>query len=737
MNFSRSEDLRKIGNLLAARAVPMIASIATTFITAALLGPAGRGQLAIVVSTSSLVGALTFLSLHVGMVDGVRRGDSHVVRRGLRCLGIMCGVVATAAIVASLVSPQGLGGSFTSATVGLCGVGGALTLANLAVLRTVQGLGGHLEFRNALIIQAVLYLVTAVPLTLWTREALPAILAWMVSSLVSTVMGLRALRATVPHSDGPVADVGRMLRRSLPGHLGSSGQQLLHSGDVVILGALAGSAAVGTYSIAAAMAGLVWLVSEALSLATFDSGVTTRSVKEDKALYRRYSLIHLAAATVAAGCVLVASFTLIPLILPDYEGLPILVAILLPGVLAQGQARLALARFTTNGDARAASAVGVSSAVLAIGYVPFIASGATVGAALGSSVLYITQTVIVLFISRRHRSVLQDTAPGSRPKTGAGGDAGQAFESVAFNTAAPSVAVVIVAFRSAMHLEACLAALGNDDSITAITIVDNSSDVETERLVHRLRDGDPRLQLVQPGSNLGFARGCNLGVARSPSVDYIVFLNPDTVPTKSLGHLAALLRSSTQAIAAGRLVSGSDASAVNARPLPTQGREILKALLGARAYGSERSRRGTRNVGQVDGALLVISSADLHDLDGFDDRFELYYEDVDLCNRALRIGGCLFVDEVWGRHVGGASFETASSSAFTALRISRTRYFRKHLGGRSAGSVGAGFVAIVEWLARTSTRQGEGQATRNRALRLQWRELRRPQSVIVLEGAEE
>jgi N-acetylglucosaminyl-diphospho-decaprenol L-rhamnosyltransferase len=175
-------------------------------------------------------------------------------------------------------------------------------------------------------------------------------------------------------------------------------------------------------------------------------------------------------------------------------------------------------------------------------------------------------------------------------------------------------------------------------------------------------------------------------------------------------------------------------ASINARPRVTPAREFLKALRGSRAYALKgRGAPGElMKVDQVDGALLGLTAADFSALDGFDARFELYYEDVDLCARANERNGCVLVLTEWGTHIGGASFAT-STRAFTMNRISRIRYLRKHMRGRlGAASVGL-LVACTEWAARTLTRQSEGRASRARALRLQLRELASPGSVRLLD----
>ena len=112
-------------------------------------------------------------------------------------------------------------------------------------------------------------------------------------------------------------------------------------------------------------------------------------------------------------------------------------------------------------------------------------------------------------------------------------------------------------------------------------------------------------------------------------------------------------------------------------------------------------------VDQVSGALLLVRRRDFARLNGFDARFELYYEDVDLCSRAAALGGCVFVPVRWGRHVGGASAAAAAGPAYVAGRLSRMRYLRKHAPGRVTGAALLA-MAGLEVVARTVARGSEG-----------------------------
>ena len=90
-----------------------------------------------------------------------------------------------------------------------------------------------------------------------------------------------------------------------------------------------------------------------------------------------------------------------------------------------------------------------------------------------------------------------------------------------------AVDIVIVTHNSQAELSACLRSLTASTGLGRMTIivVDNCSSDGTPQLVAR---DWPAVALIQPGSNLGFASGNNLGIRASTS-ELVLLLNPDTV----------------------------------------------------------------------------------------------------------------------------------------------------------------------------------------------------------------
>ena len=290
-----------------------------------------------------------------------------------------------------------------------------------------------------------------------------------------------------------------------------------------------------------------------------------------------------------------------------------------------------------------------------------------------------------------------------------------------------TTSVVVVAFRSCADLRCGLPVLLADPSVGSVVVVDNSSDEATARLVAAAG----RVRYVDPGRNLGFARACNIGM-RATEDPVVTFLNPDVLLVRSLRELVESCAADERQLLAGGLRSGAAGTHLgNARRPVTFAGELRRCLLGSRASHLPVPGGTARiPVPQVDGAFVVGSRAFLEDLGGFDERFELYFEDVDLCDRARARGRVVMDTDLWGRHAGGRSSSTVAAVSYTVFRVSRIRYFTKRAG--TTGACAALGLTALEALVRSLGRQPEGLRVRLRALALATREVLRPGTVRVL-----
>ncbi len=244
------------------------------------------------------------------------------------------------------------------------------------------------------------------------------------------------------------------------------------------------------------------------------------------------------------------------------------------------------------------------------------------------------------------------------------------------------VDIVIVSYNSEENLPRCLGSLSGIDGANVV-VVDNASQDASLEIVARYGATPVPLDW-----NSGFAHGCNVGW-RSGSARYVLFLNPDAaIDSDSLGRLVGALEQEPElGIVAPRIVHENGGQAHSLRRFPTLGRAFAQAVflhrLVPRAGWADEVIRDPEAYGHawspdwVSGACFLTRRTVLEALGGWDERFFLYSEDVDLCRRARAAGiGIGYEPRAVCTHTGGAS--APSGRALPLMAESRRVYAQKH-----------------------------------------------------------
>ena len=273
------------------------------------------------------------------------------------------------------------------------------------------------------------------------------------------------------------------------------------------------------------------------------------------------------------------------------------------------------------------------------------------------------------------------------------------------NSARPDVSVVIVSFNTRDMLRDCLRHLQTSSEEVACEtwMVDNNSRDGSPDMV---QDEFPHIRLIRSETNLGFAAANNCAIKHATG-RYIVLLNSDAFLSQGILR-AAVDRMDQQPNVglAGGLLTGTDGSwQPSARQFPSLLNDFLMLTgLAARFSSSRFFGRADRTwapveepaeVDWVPGAFSIIRREALDSVGLFDERFFLYYEEVDLCKRIKQ--ACYRVSywpDLRVIHIGGESARTHKdkgiSSSGTQLLLWRLRsqllYYRKHHGRRACGS---------------------------------------------------
>jgi GT2 family glycosyltransferase len=235
--------------------------------------------------------------------------------------------------------------------------------------------------------------------------------------------------------------------------------------------------------------------------------------------------------------------------------------------------------------------------------------------------------------------------------------------------AAEALDIVVVAFGAPELLSGCLGALGG---AFPVVVVDNSSNPS----VRDVADSHGAVY-VDPGANLGFGGGVNVGLAHlEPRASDVLLLNPDAqIAPPDVERLAHCLHRSA-ALACVAPVQTDPRTGETARvgwPFPTP----LGAWVEAAGLGRFRDADDF-----MIGSVLLIKRSALEAVGSFDERFFLYAEETDWQRRAHDAGWQVALcPEATATHVGAGTGGDPSDRN-VHFHASHERYIRKHYGSR-------------------------------------------------------
>lgn len=262
----------------------------------------------------------------------------------------------------------------------------------------------------------------------------------------------------------------------------------------------------------------------------------------------------------------------------------------------------------------------------------------------------------------------------------------------------PRVTTVVVTYQSARTLPACVGAIqrGQQAGLLHGVFVDNGSTDGT--LPYLQTHAASWAQVLATGVNNGFGRGCNIGL-QEVDTEYTLFINPDAVvePPAIQALLAFMDQHSEAGIAGPAMLEGDDPAhpvlqETGPRPTPMSAfQSRLPWWRGASGMRPIQPGAAPFRTGWVCGAVLMVRTALMRRLGGFDPRFFLYWEETDLCARADQSGLQTWaVGEAVTHHVGGASstVDDTKIAGCIAQHYYQSRYYymTKHHGSWRAAA---------------------------------------------------
>jgi N-acetylglucosaminyl-diphospho-decaprenol L-rhamnosyltransferase len=232
-----------------------------------------------------------------------------------------------------------------------------------------------------------------------------------------------------------------------------------------------------------------------------------------------------------------------------------------------------------------------------------------------------------------------------------------------------SVSIITVTWNSGDTIEALINAI---DERHELIVVDNGSSDATCTIVRSY----PRVRLIEPGSNLGFGAGCNLG-ATVATGSILVLINPDARPE---GGAIDALADRVQESSVGVLLPALSSSIEEVRETVSGFPSPL--FLVAQAFGIwkvakrllVRPRRRMRIPWGL-GACMAMRREVFAEIGGFDETIFLYGEDMDLCRRIHDTGRDVILDtRILVSHRGNESGRQAFDPGGRATLVLQANY---------------------------------------------------------------
>ena len=251
--------------------------------------------------------------------------------------------------------------------------------------------------------------------------------------------------------------------------------------------------------------------------------------------------------------------------------------------------------------------------------------------------------------------------------------------------------VVIVNWNSADLLREALESLEkfNNGLISTVSVIDNNSSDQSLRCTAGKTYNDFSFQVIKNKKNIGFGAACNMG-AKVGESDFILFMNPDAQlfegTLKGAAAFINLESSRHVGILGVKLIDTRGNVARHCSRFPSATNFIFEsvglglAIPGVGLFMSEWDHMTSRAVDHVLGAFFFVRREVFGQLNGFDEDYFVYFEDLDFSRRASLAGWqSFYLEDVAAHHEGGGTTKQIKYHRHYLSIISRYIYVKKHL----------------------------------------------------------
>lgn len=234
------------------------------------------------------------------------------------------------------------------------------------------------------------------------------------------------------------------------------------------------------------------------------------------------------------------------------------------------------------------------------------------------------------------------------------------------------ISFIIVAYKSKKFLTDCVNAITEQTSGEyEIVIVDNNSGENLDEIQNLSTD---KIKIIYSQKNAGFGSGVNLGATQATG-DWLCIINPDTRIQGDI-HTLSTIDKNTKLIGLALVNQENQIQAYQYGDFPTP-----KSIISKRAKKQwQNPTQDTITTDWISGGSICIEAKLFRELRGFDERFFMYYEDIDLCYRAKQAGHQAY----WTQKITIWHYEGGSESKIMNIKKryyeSQRQYIAKYYG---------------------------------------------------------
>ncbi|HRN69545.1 MAG TPA: glycosyltransferase family 2 protein [Candidatus Woesebacteria bacterium] len=239
------------------------------------------------------------------------------------------------------------------------------------------------------------------------------------------------------------------------------------------------------------------------------------------------------------------------------------------------------------------------------------------------------------------------------------------------------VSIIILSYNTGDLLKNCLTSLYSHLKTPSfeVIVVDNAS---SDSSVGMIKTYFKHVTIIENKENVGFAKGCNIG-AKHASGEYLLFLNSDTEihDPNALTNLLSLMKEEKVAVAGGLMLNEDKSFQRSFGEFYTLPHVAKMLFLGEKSEISGQTFNAVQKTDWVSGGFMLVRKTIFEKVQGFDEKYFMYVEDVDLCYRIHKAGYIVVVDpKIQILHVGHGS----SNRSFAVINIYKglSRFYKQH-----------------------------------------------------------